>query len=100
MGAMMPEERDVNKNVYPVKKPGQVKDIYEGIESHTESERSEEREGGPRAPMKDLTGPVVLSPSTYVEKDKALEEEKRRPLEEQKKKYPPSAVPKDEDAFF
>lgn len=96
MGVRMPEEKDVDKNVYPVKKPFKTKDIYEGIESHYESERNEEREGGPESPMKDRTGPIVLSPSTYVEEDKALEEEKRRPLEEQKKKYPPSDVPKDE----
>jgi hypothetical protein len=98
MGAGMP--RDVDKDVYPVKKPGKARDIYEGIESHYESERNEEREGGPEAPMKDLKGPVVLSPSTYVEEDKALEEEKRRTPEEQKKKYPPSDVPEDEYAAF
>lgn len=93
----MPEGEDVNKNVYPARKPGRTGDIYEGIESHTESERSEDREGGPEAPMRGRTGPIVLSPSTYVEEDRALEEEKRRPLEEQKKKHLPS---KDEYAAF
>ncbi len=94
----MPEEKDTNKDVYTVKKPG--KDIYEGIGSHYESEREEERKGGPEAPMKDLKGPVILSPSTYVEEDKALEDTKRRPPEEQKKKYPPRDVPRDEYAAF
>lgn len=93
MGARMPEEKDVKKNVYPVKKPDKAGDIFEGIESHYESERNEEREGGPEAPMKDRRGPIVLSPSTYVEEDTALEEEKRRPLEKQKKKHPPRDVP-------
>jgi hypothetical protein len=86
MGARMPQ--DVDKNVYPVKKPGRIKDIYEGIGSHSESEREEEREGGPESPMRERTGPVVLSPSTYVEEDKALEEEKRKAVGQKKKHSP------------
>lgn len=97
-GVCMPEEKDVDKNVYSTKKPG--KDIYEGIESHRESEMSEEREGGPTAPMRDLRGPIILSGSTYVGEDKEFEEEKRKPVEEQKKKYPPDKVPKDEYSAF
>ncbi len=85
MGGRIPEEKDADKNVYPVKKPGKVTDIYEGIGSHAGSERDEEREGGPTAPMEDRRGPVVLSPSTYVEEDEALEKAKRKPPEERKK---------------
>jgi len=81
----MPEDRDVDKKVYPVKKICPGEDIYEGIESHREGEREEDRKGGPEAPMKDRTGPIVLSPSTYVEEDEALEREKRKPPGEQKK---------------
>ncbi len=81
----MPEDEDADKNVYPVKKAGKVTDIYEGIGSHVESEREEEREGGPPAPMKVRSGPLVLSPATYVEEDAALEEEERKPPKEQKK---------------
>lgn len=96
----MPEGKDVDKNVYGVGKPKKTKDIYEGIESHYESERDEEREGGPRSPMRDRTGPIILQPSTYVEEDKEFDEEKRAAPEELKKKYPPEKVPKDEYATF
>jgi hypothetical protein len=96
----MPEERDVNKKVYPVRKQGKTEDIYEGIESHYESERNEGSERSPTAPMENRDGPIVLSPSTYVEEDRAFEEEKRRPTKEQEKKYPPDKVPKDEYAAF
>jgi hypothetical protein len=81
----MPEEKDVDKNVYSTKKEP-VKDIYEGIESHVESRMSEDREGGPTAPMRDLRGPIVLSESTYVGEDKEFEEQKRKPVGEKKKK--------------
>lgn len=94
----MPEENDADKNVYTTKKP--EKDICEGIESHYESERDEGSDRDPTAPMKDRTGPVILSESTYVEEDKEFEEEKRAPAEELKKKYPPEKVPKDEFAAF
>ncbi len=94
----MPEEKDVDKRIYSTKKPDE--DVYEGIESHIESRRDEDREGGPTAPMRDLRGPIVLSESTYVGEDKEFDEEKRRPVEEQKKKYPPDKMPKDEYAVF
>lgn len=100
VGAVMPEEKDVDKKLYTAKKSGEKEDIYEGIESHYESERNEEREGGPTAPMEERSGPIILSPSTYVEEDKEFEEEKRAPAEELKKKYPPEKVPKDEFAAF
>ena len=87
---------DVNKKIYSTKKP----EKGESLESHYESEKEEDRKKGPRAPMRNRTGPVVLSPSTYVEEDKEFEEEKRAPMEEQKKKYPPEKVPKDEYAHF
>jgi len=81
----MAEEKDVDKKVYSTKKEP-VKDIFEGIESHVESRMSEEREGGPTAPMRDLRGPIVLSESTYVGEDKGFDEKKRKPVEEWKKK--------------
>ncbi|WP_128567045.1 hypothetical protein [Methanocella paludicola] len=79
----MPEEKDVDKNVYSTKKPG--KDIYEGIESHRESEMGEEREGGPTAPMRDLRGPVVLSSSTYTSEDESFDSAERKSPEDKKK---------------
>lgn len=82
----MPEEKDVDKNIYTVNRPEKREGLYEGIDSHAESERNEEREGGPDAPMKDLTGPIVLSESTYVGEDSSFEEEKRKPPPAQKKK--------------
>jgi hypothetical protein len=96
----LPEGNDADKTIYKVNKNPGKEDLYEGIESHAESERDEDREGGPEAPMKDMTGHIVLSPSTYVEEDREFDEEKRRPMEEQKKKYPPDKVPRDEYAAF
>jgi hypothetical protein len=96
----LPEGDDVDKTIITVNRGPRKKDLYEGIEGHAESEREEEREGGPEAPMKDRTGPVVLSPATYLEEDKEFDEERRRPVEELKKKYPPDKVPKDEYAAF
>lgn len=94
----MPEEGDVDKKIWPVKKTGGKEDIYEGIESHFESIHGEDRKGGPMAPMEDLRGPIVLSPSTYVEEDSTLEEEKRRPAKGQKKKRRPRNAPEDKYA--
>ncbi len=96
----MPEENDVDKTIYKVNRIPGRKDLYEDIPSHAESEREEDRKGGPRAPMKDREGPVVLDPSTYVDEDRSLDKEKRRSPEEQKKRYPPGKVPKDEYAAF
>ena len=96
----MPEENDVDKNIYKVNRDPGKEDLYEGLESHAESERDEDREGGAEAPMKNMTGHIVLSSSTYVEEDREFEEEKRRPVEEQKKKFPPDKVPRDEYAVF
>ncbi len=79
----MPEERDVGKKIYSTKKAEE--DIYEGIESHRESERSEEREGGPTAPMRDLRGPIVLSSSTYTSEDESFESAERKPPVNKKK---------------
>jgi len=81
----LPEDKDVNKTIIKINRSRGKKDLYEGIGSHYESERNEDREGGPEAPMRDLTGPIVLSPSTYVEEDEAFEEGKRRQTGEQKK---------------
>jgi hypothetical protein len=97
MGESMAEG---NKKAYPAKKIDVVKDIYGNMESHHESERDEGPEGGPESVKKDMTGPIILSPSTYVEEDPEFDEEKRRPPEVQKKKYPPSAIPKDEFAVY
>ena len=96
----MPEENDVDKNIYKVKRDPRKEKLYEGLESHAESERDEDREGGPEAPMKDMTGPIVLSHSTYIEEDREFEEEKRGTVEEQKKKFPPDKIPRDEYAAF
>jgi hypothetical protein len=96
----LPEENDVDKNIYKVNRDPGKEDLYEGLESHAESERDEDREGGPEAPMKDMIGHIVLSGSTYIEEDRGFEEEKRRPVEEQKKKFSPDKVPRDEYAAF
>lgn len=82
----MPEGKDVDKKIHTVKKPDRNEDIYEGIESHSESERNEDREGGPEAPMRDLRGPIILTPSTYVEEDEAFDRKKLRAPGKKKKK--------------
>jgi hypothetical protein len=82
----LPEDKDVNKTIIKVNRNPGKKDLYEGIGSHYESERNEDREGGPEAPMRDRTGPIVLTPSTYVDEDKEFDRKKRRASGKNKKK--------------
>jgi hypothetical protein len=74
----MPEENDIDKNVYKVEKKKEQEDLLEGIESHAESERSEEREGGPASVDRAGKGPYVRS-CLYTCEDTEVEEEKRHP---------------------
>lgn len=53
-------------------------DIYKDIPAHTESEKDEGSDRDEREAKADMKGPIILQPSTYVEEDKALEEEKRK----------------------
>lgn len=73
----MPDEYDKIKKVYDLEK-NKEKDLYEGIESHAESERDEAREGGPASVDRGKKGPYVRS-CLYTCEDKEFEEEKRHP---------------------
>lgn len=75
---IMPEGNDIDKTIYKVEKNMADKDIFEGIESHAESERSEERKGGPASVDRDAKGPYVRA-CLYPCEDLALDRKQRHP---------------------
>ncbi len=75
---IMPEGSDIDKNIYKVEKNKGEKDIFEGIESHAESERSEERKGGPASVDRSAKGPYVRA-CLYPCEDIDLDREQRHP---------------------
>lgn len=72
----MPEGSDIDKNIYKVEKTKGEQDLFEGIESHAESERSEERKGGPASVDRSAKGPYVRA-CLYPCEDLALDREQR-----------------------
>jgi len=74
----MPEGNDIDKNIYKVEKYTRNKDILEGIASHAESERNEERKGGPASVDRGAKGPYVRS-CLYPCEDVYLDREQRHP---------------------
>ena len=75
---IMPEGNDIDKRIETVKKHTGGKDIFEGIGSHAESERSEERKGGPASVDRSAKGPYVRA-CLYPCEDAGFDREKRHP---------------------
>jgi hypothetical protein len=74
----MPEGSDIDKNIYKVEKHVSDKDIFAGIQSHAESERDEERKGGPASVDRSAKGPYVRA-CLYPCEDEKLDRERRHP---------------------
>ena len=68
----------MDKNIYNVEKTTGNKDIFEGIGSHAESERGEERKGGPASVDRSAKGPYVRA-CLYPCEDLVWEQERRHP---------------------
>ena len=74
----MPEGNDIDKSIETVEKHAGGKDIFEGLESHAESERSEERKGGPASVDRSTKGPYVRA-CLYPCEDADFDRERRHP---------------------
>jgi hypothetical protein len=74
----MPEGNDIDKNIYRVEKHSVDEDIFDGISSHVESERDEERKGGPASVDRSAKGPYVRA-CLYPCEDAGFDRERRHP---------------------